>query len=358
MDRELLRKHFEDMPLMQPTDAMKLVFQHAFGCTHMSPLLESSMNWLRRELEETQVSPDVPVSTSIGGGLCRLNLASPRVHALGAEKIAAMMQASIFHVLGRSDNEMRFYGSLNDVLAVIEEGRTAFSREEWEAFCEWHRENGRCPVGHSDAYRAAYHPSYRVVSDDCITLLPVIEQAMEGRNVIVIDGPCGSGKSTLARALSTVLDCLPIPMDDFFLPPDMRTEERLSKPGGNIHHERFKMEILDRIKVGEPLSYQRFNCQTGGMEDVKLRKGKAVVIEGSYSHHPAFAQAYQKLNALRVFVDISPEEQLVRLQKRNPQMLAMFQTRWIPLEKNYFQAYDSKDRADILLVSQPWNEGL
>ena len=35
-------------------------------------------------------------------------------------------------------------------------------------------------------------------------------------------------------------------MDDYFLQPYQRTEERLAEPGGNVDYERFKEEIYDK----------------------------------------------------------------------------------------------------------------
>ena len=32
-------------------------------------------------------------------------------------------------------------------------------------------------------------------------------------------------------------------MDDFFLPMELRTAERLEEPGGNVHYERFSAEV-------------------------------------------------------------------------------------------------------------------
>ena len=75
--------------------------------------------------------------------------------------------------------------------------------------------------------------------------------------VIAIDGRCASGKTTLAKALQT--EGLPekvatektflkkqnvgvIHMDDFFLPRELRTKERLSEAGGNVDYERFAEE--------------------------------------------------------------------------------------------------------------------
>ena len=37
-------------------------------------------------------------------------------------------------------------------------------------------------------------------------------------------------------------------MDDFFLPPALRTPERRSEPGGNVHYERFLTEVLPNLR--------------------------------------------------------------------------------------------------------------
>ena len=66
-------------------------------------------------------------------------------------------------------------------------------------------------------------------------------------------------------------------------------------------------------------------------------------------------QAWQQLGAVTVFLSVDEEEQLRRIARRAPEKLQAFVDRWIPLEKNYFEAYDIKDRADIVLESQPWD---
>ena len=48
--------------------------------------------------------------------------------------------------------------------------------------------------------------------------------------VIAIDGCAASGKTTLAKKLSNMFSASVIHMDDFFLPLEKRTEERVSSP--------------------------------------------------------------------------------------------------------------------------------
>ena len=44
--------------------------------------------------------------------------------------------------------------------------------------------------------------------------------------LVAIDGPCTSGKTTLAGKLAEIYDCNLLHMDDYFLRPQQRTEER------------------------------------------------------------------------------------------------------------------------------------
>lgn len=170
----------------------------------------------------------------------------------------------------------------------------------------------------------------------------------------VIDGYCGAGKTTLAGELSAHYGGAPvIHMDDFFLPYEMRTPQRLGTPGGNVHHERFLAQVVEGLKSGEAFAYQRFDCATGELLEKRCGAARVRIVEGSYSLHPALQQAWQKLGAVTVFLSVDEEEQLRRIARRAPEKLQAFVDRWIPLEKNYFQAYDIKARAQLTLTSLP-----
>ena len=76
--------------------------------------------------------------------------------------------------------------------------------------------------------------------------------------IISIDGCAASGKTTIAEKLSKLYSSDIIHMDHFFLPVELRTTERLNEPGGNIHYERFKEEVINNL--GKPFSYNVYNC--------------------------------------------------------------------------------------------------
>ena len=82
-----------------------------------------------------------------------------------------------------------------------------------------------------------------------------IDQALEkgGRVILALEGGAASGKTTLATALGEMYHGSVIHMDEFFLPPALRTPDRFTQPGGNIHSERF--QILSGGRYRLPMKY-------------------------------------------------------------------------------------------------------
>ena len=161
--------------------------------------------------------------------------------------------------------------------------------------------------------------------------------------IITIDGCAASGKSTLAKELQTVYNAEVIHMDDFFLPFNLRTKERLDEPGGNIHYERFKEEVINNL--GTAFSYQVFNCHKGCIESsINVKENKVIIIEGSYALHPYFGKYYD----LSIFLDIEENLQLERILKRDgSKYLEIFKSKWIVFENKYHDFYSIKKHVDI-----------
>lgn len=168
--------------------------------------------------------------------------------------------------------------------------------------------------------------------------------------VIAFDGMCASGKTTAANRLSEEFGLQTVHMDDFFLPPDMRTAERLSTPGGNVHYERFVEEVIIPLKNGNDSEYRVFDCSAGDFtEKKKIFYGKPVIIEGAYSTHPGIPD----ICGLKVFFKVSPKTQLERIEKRNgKQALEAFKEKWIPLENRYFKAFSVEGKCDIIIEEE------
>ena len=185
-------------------------------------------------------------------------------------------------------------------------------------------------------------------AEKLLVLLREREAARSDRSVpfiLAIDGRAASGKSTLASLLSSALGAPVIRMDDFFLPPELRTKERYETPGGNLHSERFAAEVLPFLALPAPFSYRRFDCGKMALDgDVPVASARFRIVEGSYSLHPAFGR-YADLS---VFLTVSPEEQLARVRLRGgAPAVSAFSRRWIPLEESYFSFFSIPDRADV-----------
>ena len=203
-------------------------------------------------------------------------------------------------------------------------------------------------VHHSEAYRTAERPAYRIVNGYFRCILPLLERLNQSEvRVIAIDGRAASGKTTKAALLSAVLDAPIVHMDDFFLPPALRTPERLAQPAGNVHYERFAEEVLPGLCTGEAFAYRVFDC--GQMDYNGVREIPAApirIVEGSYAHHPALGDYAD----LRVFTSVAEDEQMTRILRRNGEKMAeMFRTRWIPMEEAYFAHFGIREKADLTL---------
>ena len=183
-----------------------------------------------------------------------------------------------------------------------------------------------------------------------LRLMPVLEivaarREAEAPYVIAIDGRAASGKSTMGKQLAEILDAGLVHMDDFFLPLELRTEQRLRTPGGNVHYERFREEVLPHLRQPEPFSYRKFVCSVKALQGERQVAGSSIrIVEGSYSLHPELGRYAD----LTVFSDVDPDEQFRRILARNgPVWGEQFRQKWIPMEEAYFNAYHIREQADL-----------
>ena len=172
----------------------------------------------------------------------------------------------------------------------------------------------------------------------------------QDRVILVLDGMAAAGKTTAAGLLAARWAAPVIHMDDFFLPPALRTEERLSAPGGNVHHERFRDEVLPFLRTDRPFSYQSFDC--GRMDFCSTRTVPAapvLLVEGAYAMHPLLGRYWDAA----AFFSIDPETQRARILRRNGEEgWKAFAGRWIPMENAYHAAFGIPARADILIETE------
>ncbi len=179
-------------------------------------------------------------------------------------------------------------------------------------------------------------------------LLPHISELLSHKKnaIIAIDGPCGAGKTTIAKELSDVFGCNVIHMDDFFLPKEQKTPERMNTPGGNFDKERFIREVLVPIRNKNDFCFRPYICKDSSFgEEINIDINKPIIVEGSYSCHPELCPYYD----LRIFVNIDKDTQRQRIKKRDPDKADVFFNVWIPLEELYFSHFSIMDNCDIII---------
>lgn len=330
---------------MEPQDAVKLCYQAAFGAEHLLRDEESAYRYLKEEYDAVEAD-DSPLYEMIHPNVCRVNLSAWKREGLPLEWLSRMFAATAGNPPKNGGES--FADCLLEVEDLLKENCFAFDRKRWEAFLSDYPVQEPKAVHHSESYRQKEHPAYRLVCSRFIRLFPLLQAIAglpEGMRIVAIDGRCASGKTTLARQLEEIAGAGVVHMDDFFLPPELRTEERLSEPGGNVHYERVKEEVLSRIGNRKAFSYDRFDCSRMAMgEKRRVPEGLLRVVEGAYSCHPALGEYMQ----LKVFCNVESGEQLSRIEQRDGrEMLESFRSRWIPMEEKYFRHFHIEENVNL-----------
>ena len=173
----------------------------------------------------------------------------------------------------------------------------------------------------------------------------VVARSQKMPVIIAIDGNCGSGKTFYSSKLSTCLGASVIHCDDFFLPTELRSAERLNEVGGNIHYERLhdtlamlKAEPFTANNTNQTFTYSAYNCSTATFEEITQAKSNIIIVEGSYALHKMLRNFYD----LKILFKIDSLTQYQRLlQREGEQGISNFVNRWIPLENRYFDSLDT-----------------
>lgn len=338
----ILLDYIKHYPHLQPTDLLKFCYQSVFGPGHMAPGREKAEARIAAELASAGLpKDDQPMVVQLEGDAARLDIGCG---------ISPMALAALF--CRTADRWPQKPDGVSEVLAMLKdrEVRTVlpFAEDELDACIAAWQEKGCPAVSHSDHYKSHYRANYRLVDKKYLPYLEAIKaiENLKKPAVVAIDGRCGSGKSTMAQVLAEVFCASLVRMDDFFLPFEQKTPERLAQPGGNVHYERFNEEVAPNLRGGKDFEYNVFDCSIGRLNGTQpVEKNDLIIVEGSYCQSPDVQFDYD----LRIFVDIDPETQIARIAKRDPDMIDNFRTRWIPMEEHYFSAFGIKEKADIVV---------
>lgn len=154
-----LQKEIASHPCLQGEDLLKFAYQAAFGCEHLVASASSAKAFFEAEFL-TAKARRLPLYEDVGNGYVRVALGAWKNEALPSEDLFRLFLASATPCPQGSRLFPRY---LSVVAALLRKEPTAVSPQDWEDLIRRHAESGGGPVHHSEAYRKAYDPHYRLV---------------------------------------------------------------------------------------------------------------------------------------------------------------------------------------------------
>jgi len=336
-------------PLMRTQDYLKLLYQSEFLGGHMIDNEEESYLRLQREAEvcSSFVLPNEKIADNFMG-ITRVNLRPFVEQNKDLYLLNSIFVASSKQTQGSIENLNKKIDSLVELANNHEIDLAYFSLKR--EINEYKSKN--YPVlSHSYTYKKNYSPAYRVVKKSYWQLFDVIEEinkqlVFKPDVVVAIEGNSATGKSYMSQALKEYYDCNVIKTDDFFLPFDMRTEERLQQVGGNIHYERLSALLKD-IKLGKSVEYYSFDCHTGAHVSRKIEPKRLTVVEGCYSLHDSIKDEYDV--AILLTANKAVRQRRIFLRDGGD-MLQRFVKEWIPKENIFLRNLSVKKEMPLFVL--------
>lgn len=359
---QIIRRHSHNYPAMQPQDVAKLIYQNEFGPGHFVEDSERSLQRLKEEyfsirsLYTESCQHETERENKIHSLIEPIGNGSVRCYLQGVEEkeLSILNRIFVLTANNKKGTKENYERKLFGILPCFDRMGFSFDSKQYVSYIEGQKEKDYPIVSHSEAYRQAYAPGYRVIDERYAPFLPLFaalekkQKQKEGARLVVgIDGNAAAGKTTLAQCLSELYECEVIHMDDFFLPPSLRTKERLAEAGGNVHYERFLEETAKGIQSGRDFSYRAFSCREMDYTGKYVINGrKMLVVEGAYSMRPEFRELYD----FKIFMKLPLEKQLERIRKRNGEgQCEIFRTKWIPMENNYFEVFQVEADCNFII---------
>ena len=336
----ILQAQSQRYPLMAPQDYGKLAYQHVWGPAHLALSPQQAQEGLLAEWTQQERDAAAQAPEAIGNDLCRFHL----TRAYAPEEAAPLVAELFCRTAGEHSGSAAEWAQALAELETLPVAGMAAWLDDYQA--------RGCPaVSHSERFRTAYAPHYRLLRAEYAWYFPAllaVQQLLEkpGPRLVAIDGRCGSGKTALAALIQRLFPCNVCHMDDFYRPLDERAPDWAETPGGNMDFARLSKEVLWPVQAGERVSYRPYSCQRGALgEAVHLPSRQLTVIEGSYSGHQDLAAAFD----LQIFLTCSPETQERRLSVREGDYFPAFQRRWIPLEERYLASGSVEAASAVVL---------
>ncbi len=152
--KKILYAQRERYPLMTEEDVIKWAFQGMLGVGHLIASEQEALDRLRDEMRALKPDEDEPLTERVSPEWFRLNLRAAKAHGLSEADIACMLRESAKKKpLGFTRQNVYNYCVKLDGSDAMKAAAQHILDEDWLP-------------SHSQQYREAYHPAYRVLHMD------------------------------------------------------------------------------------------------------------------------------------------------------------------------------------------------
>lgn len=165
--KELLLNHYTAYPRLEVADIFKFIFQSAFGCEHLVSSEERALNYIKAELERIKDDESAPRIDALDGDYSRVHLSCL------SDEVTPEVLAKYFCLSAKVEEGAK--EKLIEKIAVarelIADGTIPLSLSDFDELHARWREAGYPAIHHSDSFREAYRPAYRVIANEYVDVL-------------------------------------------------------------------------------------------------------------------------------------------------------------------------------------------
>ena len=166
--KDFLAEYCANNTNLEIQDIFKYLYQMCFGCEHLAAEYSYALGRIKQELEEAG-EDDLPAVEFLGERFCRVHLKALKDEA-SAELLTRLFIRS---AQKQSDGTEHLEAELGRLAQLAEKGDIPFGSEEVAGAVEAWRRAGFPAIHHSDTFRRAHHPAYRVIRREYLhELLP------------------------------------------------------------------------------------------------------------------------------------------------------------------------------------------
>lgn len=161
-----LRAHIQNHPLLLPQDVVKFCYQAAYGAEHLLADTAAARAYFDAEYKTVVPSGKAVLMEELNEFYGRVSLSAWKAEGLQSDRLFALFCGGAMKIPTqeeRAEREERMQRYLETASRLAAAEQTPYAEADWLTFLESYRACGFGPVHHSDAYRQAYHPAYRVV---------------------------------------------------------------------------------------------------------------------------------------------------------------------------------------------------